>query len=595
MADISKVTLPDKQTYNLKDSRLPDADAGDQDSYLRGDGTWSSVTERQLQAIDTRTYTGIIGTANDWRRASFFFAKINSASYDDIWHVKLRITVTVPGHDEYYAQSVSELWGAKNAIVSYKNQNVFKSTSYRPVYYIVCFEPSELGFENGTRPWIGISLYASTNPVNTSYKRTCTVELLDWDNCTVELQDDVVTPDDIPDRASHTNWYTSTNTSVGSVPFYNNGLQETGDDNTTQPYRLTNYYNQPVANSDVYRYQMCFTMCEGLITPLNNANNNTGVTKTMLTDVEFDPFGRIYYYSTTTTSPGGAPVASSSSLLFMHELADLRYTFNITSGTASEGVAKLTDKQPVYLKVAPLSNGKVKLASAAPLVQELPSTEDGYWYILLGYMYGWYRMSLYLTHPVYCYLNGNIRECKPSIYSQAYVGNGAMIVDLDAGHITAGTLSGDRLPNLDASKIGSGQFAADRIPALGASKITAGTFDAARIPNLDASKIATGSLNASRLPSSGVTAGSYGQTADKTPAVGGTFNVPNFTVDAAGRITGANTRTVTLPTYDTATSSANGLMSATDKSKLDKMTTVPLASGINMTEGTDGLVFTYIS
>lgn len=50
-----------------------------------------------------------------------------------------------------------------------------------------------------------------------------------------------------------------------------------------------------------------------------------------------------------------------------------------------------------------------------------------------------------------------------------------------------------------------------------------------------------------------------------------------------------------LHTIAIATPSANGLMSATDKSKLDSMTTVPLASGLNMTEGTDGLIFTYVS
>lgn len=169
------------------------------------------------------------------------------------------------------------------------------------------------------------------------------------------------------------------------------------------------------------------------------------------------------------------------------------------------------------------------------------------------------------------------------------------IPSLNASKITAGTFGADRIPALDASKISSGTLSADRIPDLGASKITSGTFAVERIPDLNASKITDGTLSADRLPASGVTAGSYGPSGNQYPAQGGTFSVPSITADAKGRVTSAFTKTVTLPTYSTATSSADGLMSATDKSKLDSMTTVPLASGLNMTEGTDGLIFTYVS
>lgn len=49
------------------------------------------------------------------------------------------------------------------------------------------------------------------------------------------------------------------------------------------------------------------------------------------------------------------------------------------------------------------------------------------------------------------------------------------------------------------------------------------------------------------LANSGVTAGNYGLSANATPAHSGTFNVPYITVDAKGRVTGASTKTVTLP------------------------------------------------
>ena len=52
---------------------------------------------------------------------------------------------------------------------------------------------------------------------------------------------------------------------------------------------------------------------------------------------------------------------------------------------------------------------------------------------------------------------------------------------------------------------------------------------------------------ATTLSNSGVTAGSYGPSADASPAHKGTFTVPYITVDAKGRVTAASTKTITLP------------------------------------------------
>ena len=54
----------------------------------------------------------------------------------------------------------------------------------------------------------------------------------------------------------------------------------------------------------------------------------------------------------------------------------------------------------------------------------------------------------------------------------------------------------------------------------------------------------TGSIS---LATSGVTAGSYGPSADSSPSHGGTFSVPYITVDTYGRETAASTKTITLP------------------------------------------------
>lgn len=66
---------------------------------------------------------------------------------------------------------------------------------------------------------------------------------------------------------------------------------------------------------------------------------------------------------------------------------------------------------------------------------------------------------------------------------------------------------------------------------------------------------------------SGVTAQAYGETGNKTPGFGSTFSVPSFTVDATGHVTVAGSHTVKIPNA-AATTSAAGLMSKDDKSKL---------------------------
>ena len=67
---------------------------------------------------------------------------------------------------------------------------------------------------------------------------------------------------------------------------------------------------------------------------------------------------------------------------------------------------------------------------------------------------------------------------------------------------------------------------------------------------------------------SGVTAGSKGDTSAKTPGFGGTFKALSATVNAKGHVTALGEHNVTIPNA-TATTSTAGLMSSTDKTKLN--------------------------
>ena len=74
------------------------------------------------------------------------------------------------------------------------------------------------------------------------------------------------------------------------------------------------------------------------------------------------------------------------------------------------------------------------------------------------------------------------------------------------------------------------------------------------------------------LKTSGVTANAYGDTNNQTPAFGGTFKVPSFTVDTYGRLTVAGSHTVTIPST-VASGTTNGLMVSADYTLLHGLDT----------------------
>ena len=161
-----------------------------------------------------------------------------------------------------------------------------------------------------------------------------------------------------------------------------------------------------IADSTVYRYELLFQRGgenSNKLTPLTNTSNTTGATKNMLTGVTFNPFGEIYYRHATGTVSTDAAI-DGAELHYHYQGLNLRYTFNISSTTGNV----LEANKPVYLKVQPQSDGMVKIVtnsdgkSGTLLVNELPNTNDGFWYIFLGRTTPTsYTMTLYTEHPVY--------------------------------------------------------------------------------------------------------------------------------------------------------------------------------------------------
>lgn len=149
------------------------------------------------------------------------------------------------------------------------------------------------------------------------------------------------------------------------------------------------------------------------------------------------------------------------------------------------------------------------------------------------------------THPAYTALTG-----KPTANATPAFGSTATVsqVTTDAtGHVTSLT---DRTI---------------KIPNTAATTSAAGLMSAADKTKLDG--IAT---QANKYVHPAYTAYTGKPAANQTPAFGGTATVSQIVSDSTGHVTSMTDRTIKIPNA-TATTSAAGLMSAADKTKLDKI------------------------
>ena len=219
-----------------------------------------------------------------------------------------------------------------------------------------------------------------------------------------------------------------------TYPFYFDGTHwmilynyNTNDD--YRAYDIRHYRSTFVMAAALTRYKVIFTKFDGTLLPATAVSNSTATTKALTTQ-SFDPHGAIYYYSTTTGVAVGAN--PSASYLWQHfSEFNLGYSFNTGS--------TLVANHPVYIKCSPQSDGSVKLAGNDCIVQALPSTEDGYVYILLGQAYSTTSTELNINHPVYIYKDGAIRTIAG--YIEDFKGPGVVNTDGVSGAVPAPTSS----------------------------------------------------------------------------------------------------------------------------------------------------------
>lgn len=174
-------------------------------------------------------------------------------------------------------------------------------------------------------------------------------------------------------------------------------------DTNTIAYQLrTNSTVMKTSDQSRY-YRMFFTSADGThFVPANTQKDNSATSAKTVNQRPIDPFGRIIYYSYTTNLSAESDLGAT--YCWNQYVFALGYSFNRTGSALT-----LTTKTPVYLKCAPQSDGSAIMDSTEPIVQALPSTEDGKIYIFLGVAYSATNIELYQNHPVYYYKDSAIR------------------------------------------------------------------------------------------------------------------------------------------------------------------------------------------
>ena len=170
-------------------------------------------------------------------------------------------------------------------------------------------------------------------------------------------------------------------------------------DTNTIGYQIrTNKMSLPM-KSITYRYRLLFTGADGQgFVPANNSTSTNATSARTPCQDKIDPFGQIVYYGTTASVAAGSRPSAS---YLWEQYADITIGYSF--------IVSLTAWKPVYLKCAPQTDGSAIIDSSTPIVQALPSTEDGKIYIFLGVATAASTFELTLEHPVYWYNGGMIR------------------------------------------------------------------------------------------------------------------------------------------------------------------------------------------
>ena len=219
-------------------------------------------------------------------------------------------------------------------------------------------------------------------------------------------------------------------------------------------------------------YRILFTSADGSKwEPANTGYDSSATSAKTVNTRPIDPFGRIVYVSANTNFAAGATVTATA--IWDRYTLNLGYSFNRTGAALT-----LTFPAPVYVKCAPQSDGSAIIDSTTPIVQALPSTNDGKIYIYLGMAYSATNIELVDWHPVYWHDGTGIR-----LWTGAEGGGGSTVT------VTPILTSGTQTATISVDGTSTTLYAPTELPAVSASDngkvlmVVSGAWAAASLPS----------------------------------------------------------------------------------------------------------------
>ena len=357
MAELSKITLPDGNNYDLK------------------------VYTDHIAPMMTKTFTGVIGTANNWANATFFFGKILPSDFNAIYRITYRIYAECAGRTDAKGTHVCTLSGRVNGLISYANWNSIASTSYRPIYQTELYRAKQAGITAGYGHLLGVRLYSAWNPTTAANSRTLKIDILKCENCTFTFFDTVTKYSAAPGTGS-TNY-----DSYSEMNACDQGLKETGDDNNYMHAGHIRYYQSILAGEAIPANSICIFKSDNKV-----YKAAAGVT--------FDIRFPIIWNDTA--------ISNLTTYYYQYYYTQI-YDRNLN--TCYSGF-KVPAGSNVYLVVT--ISGTTATIDSTFLTANLPSTDDGKVYIRIGRLApnSTNQQSYFLflqDKPAFVYKNGGIR------------------------------------------------------------------------------------------------------------------------------------------------------------------------------------------
>jgi len=329
----------------------------------------SKVDTSYMEPLYTNTYTGLIGSANDAAGASFYFGKIIPTSYTGIWKIHYRIYAEAAGRTD--AKSWHDCWaeGNRSSLRTYANYNTIVDTTYTAIRFTLVYRATEAGITGNYGHLLGIGLRDSWSRTTAANSRTIKVEILETIDCTYTPWDTAVKYANVPGTGS-TNY-----SGLSEIDAYNNGLRETGDDNTTVHNRI-NYFAGKTGTTGVYAYTLF--MEDGSGTYQSIVTSSTTGTKTVNSH-GFKVGSSIWY--TNTTYAANTNISGQFVVYSAISTADSRYSFNV--GLTANA---LTTYKPIYLVGTINDSDRLFYLDSTTWWTQIP-IDDNKVYVLIGGVY----------------------------------------------------------------------------------------------------------------------------------------------------------------------------------------------------------------